>query len=44
LDDNPVVALLVGAFDAAKSDALKPKHHFNKGGRPAWWHVEITAD
>ena len=39
IDDKPVVALLVGCFDKAGSKQLAPQHHFNKSGRPRWWHV-----
>lgn len=39
IDVKPVVALLVGCFDKSTSVQLKPLHHFNRSGRPKWWHV-----
>lgn len=41
IDDKPVVALLVGAFDANNRKDLKPDYHSYRGGRPRWWRVEI---
>lgn len=37
IDDAPVVALLLGCFDANGSKALAPEYHSYKGGRPRWW-------
>jgi hypothetical protein len=42
IDDKPVVALLVAAFDNPKSRDLRPLNHFNVSGRPRWWRLEIT--
>jgi hypothetical protein len=42
LDDNPVVALLVGTFDKPGSKDLIPLHHSYKGKRHKWWHVTIS--
>lgn len=39
IDDAPVIALVVGAFDAPGAKALKPAAHSFKTGRPAWWHL-----
>ena len=41
LDDNPVVALVLGVFDSANRKELRPTYHSYKGGRPKWWHVDI---
>ncbi|MEO1493089.1 MAG: GFA family protein [Pseudomonadota bacterium] len=43
IDDDPVVALLVGAFDSANSKELIPTSHSYRSRRPKWWTVEITA-
>jgi hypothetical protein len=42
IDDAPVVALLVGAFDSVNPKALKPIRHSYTGSRPKWWRVEVT--
>lgn len=42
IDDKPVVALVVGAFDAPHRKALMPGSHSYRGQRPKWWHVEIV--
>ncbi|RJG47190.1 GFA family protein [Mesorhizobium sp. DCY119] len=44
IDDNPVVALLLGAFDKPAAKELMPTYHTNRGGRPKWWHVEAGAE
>ena len=44
IDDAPVVALLLGAFDSANSKQLIPRAHSYRGGKPRWWHVEIRND
>ena len=43
-DDAPVVALLVGAFDAPDAAELMPTAHSFGDGAPAWWHVEAGRD
>ena len=42
VDDAPVIALVVGAFDRAGAAALKPAFHSHRSARPRWWHVEIA--
>ena len=42
IDDAPVVALVLGAFDRPGIAALKPLSHSFRSGRPRWWCVEIT--
>lgn len=39
IDDNPVVALVLGAFDKTGATELRPTSHSYEGGRPKWWHV-----
>jgi hypothetical protein len=43
VDDAPVIALLVGTFDAIDRKALSPKSHSYRSGRPRWWRVEVDA-
>lgn len=43
IDDAPVIALAVGAFDKPHLAALRPAYHSFRGGRPRWWHVD-TGD
>jgi hypothetical protein len=42
IDDNPVVALVLGVFDSANRKELRPTYHSYKGGRPKWWHVDTV--
>lgn len=44
IDDNPVVALLLGVFDSPKRKELMPTSHSFRGGRPKWWRVETKQD
>jgi hypothetical protein len=39
IDDAPVVALLVGAFDQPGRAALRSTAHSFRSGRPRWWRV-----
>jgi hypothetical protein len=41
IDDMPVVALLIGAFDKPNSKEFVPQYHSYRGKRPKWWEVEI---
>lgn len=43
IDDAPVVALLVGAFDRPNAKELAPSSHSFNGDRPRWWHVGIAG-
>lgn len=43
IDDAPVVALVLGTFDANNRKALMPEGHSYVSGRPRWWHVTIGA-
>ncbi|MGE8351703.1 MAG: GFA family protein, partial [Pseudomonas protegens] len=38
IDDEPTVALLLGAFDSNNRKALAPTRHSFKGQCPRWWH------
>jgi hypothetical protein len=44
IDDKPVVALLLGAFDKPAAKELRPTAHSYRGGRPRWWRVEVVGD
>lgn len=44
MDDNPVIALLLGTFDAADEKELMPTAHSFQDGRPKWWHVEARIE
>jgi hypothetical protein len=39
VDDEPVIALLVGTFDEADDPALAPQYHSFEDGKPRWWHI-----
>lgn len=41
IDDAPVLALVLGAFDANNRKTLAPEGHSYVTGRPKWWHVVI---
>ena len=43
IDDAPVVALVIGSFDAPNRRALTPVAHSHISRRPRWWHVVIGA-
>lgn len=42
VDDAPVIALLLGAFDAPAAEALRPGSHAHPEARPSWWRPEVT--
>lgn len=44
IDDEPVVALLLGAFDDVKGEELIPKSHSYSECRPSWWHIETKSN
>ncbi len=44
IDDNPIVAMLLGVFDSPNRKELMPTYHSYRGGRPKWWHVDASAD
>ena len=43
IDDEPVVALVLGVFDSNNRQALKPVAHSYKSKQPKWWHVEVDS-
>ncbi len=42
IDDQPTVALLLGVFDRANAQELRPTAHSYRGGRPRWWCVGVA--
>lgn len=42
IDDEPVVALLLGVFDNPENAELAPVSHSFSGCRPDWWNVGIS--
>jgi hypothetical protein len=44
IDDAPVIALLLGSFDASDAPELRPSYHSYEDERPRWWHVEIRPE
>ena len=38
IDDEPVIALLIGGFDDINDPALAPNAHSFEDNRPMWWH------
>jgi hypothetical protein len=43
IDDAPVVALVVRAFDRPRLAALAPRSHSFRSARPRWWPLPETA-
>jgi hypothetical protein len=41
IDDAPVIALVLGTFDAPNRKELAPEGHSYISPRPKWWHVVI---
>lgn len=41
IDDAPVIALVLGAFDAPNRKELAPEGHSYVSTRPKWWHTVI---
>lgn len=41
IDDEPIVALLVGNFDKTNRKDLMPLTHSYKSRRPKWWRVDV---
>jgi len=39
IDDDPVIALVLGAFDKPGAVALRPTSHSYVSKRPKWWKV-----
>ncbi|WP_147110267.1 GFA family protein [Tateyamaria sp. syn59] len=43
IDDEPVIALLIGTFDNSATPDLVPTAHSYTGGKPKWWHVSVRT-
>jgi hypothetical protein len=41
IDDQPVIALLVGGFDKTGAKDLKPEYHSYRSARPRWWGIDV---
>lgn len=39
VDDEPVIALLVGGFDDPSAPELEPEYHAFEDCQPAWWRT-----
>lgn len=39
IDDEPVIALLLGCFDDNKQPEFAPENHSFADMKPDWWHV-----
>jgi hypothetical protein len=44
VDDKPVIALVVGAFDTPNRKDFKPEYHSFRSARPRWWDVAVPED
>jgi hypothetical protein len=42
VDDAPVIALVLGAFDPPLRQELAPARHSFPGKRPKWWGVTVS--
>ncbi|APX12799.1 GFA family protein [Tateyamaria omphalii] len=43
IDDDPVIALLLGIFDDTSPADLVPTSHSYRAGRPKWWQVSVKG-
>ncbi|MGQ2935247.1 MAG: GFA family protein [Sphingopyxis sp.] len=43
IDDEPIVALLIGVFDKPDDKALMPISHAFRDCRPKWWCADVKA-
>ncbi|MCA3562982.1 MAG: GFA family protein [Methylocystis sp.] len=43
IDDKPVIALLVGAFDSPNRRQLMPVYHSFRSPRPKWWRIDVDG-
>ncbi|ESP92593.1 MULTISPECIES: GFA family protein [Pseudoalteromonas] len=41
IDDEPIVALVLGTFDAPNRKELRPSSHSYVSKKPKWWKVQI---
>ncbi|MEM8497575.1 MAG: GFA family protein [Pseudomonadota bacterium] len=42
IDDEPIIAIAIGVFDAPDRQALKPLSHSYESKTPKWWDIMIT--
>ena len=43
IDDDPIIAIVLGTLDSNNKIELKPDSHSYKAVRPRWWKVEIDT-
>lgn len=43
IDDDPVVALVLGTFDSPNRVALRPTSNPYVSKKPKWWHVSAEV-
>lgn len=43
IDDEPVVALVLGVFDFSNRKELRPQSHSHISKKPKWWQVKIAG-
>ncbi|KZN46641.1 GFA family protein [Pseudoalteromonas luteoviolacea] len=43
IDDDPVIALVLGTFDSPNRVALRPTSHSYVSKKPKWWHVNAEV-
>lgn len=41
IDDNPVIAIILGVFDTPNLKVFTPEKHSYIGKRPKWWKVKV---
>lgn len=41
IDDDPVIAIVLGVFDSNNRLALKPSSHSNQSKQPKWWSIAV---
>ena len=44
IDDDPVIALVLGTFDSPNRKELRPQSHSYVSKKPKWWSVHINND
>lgn len=42
IDDEPVIALVLGSFDSPDHQELMPTKHSFVDRRPSWWHIDAS--
>jgi len=43
IDDDPIIAIVLGVFDSPNRKELAPESHSYISKRPKWWKVEVIA-